>query len=186
MNCGAVLKPGGLVLHSTHTRDPQSANVILRDKWRQLVEARGEQWRRPGAQGREAIAAEFQSLGASLEEIPVVRQTDATTPQQEIAGIAHRIHSDTWAVSEPVLQATVAELTDWARDHFGALDVSLPEENTFTWQVYRFDRRPTPAGADPRGADSAHSDLERDWSALGLGRKLLPGFAWREGGAARH
>jgi len=136
------LKPGGLVLHSTHTRDPQSANVILRDRWRQLVEARGEQWRRPGAQGREAIAAEFQSLGASLEEIPVVRQTDATTPQQEIAGIAHRIHSDTWAVSEPVLHATVAELTDWARDYFGALDVPLPEENTFAWQVYRFDRPP--------------------------------------------
>jgi ubiquinone/menaquinone biosynthesis C-methylase UbiE len=136
------LKPGGLVLHSTHTRDPQSANVILRDKWHQLVEARGEQWRRPGAQGREAIVAEFQSLGASLEEIPVVRQTDTTTPQQEIAGIAHRINSDAWAVSEPVLQATVAELTDWARDHFGALDVSLPEENTFTWQVCRFDRAP--------------------------------------------
>jgi ubiquinone/menaquinone biosynthesis C-methylase UbiE len=137
-----VLKPGGLVLHSTHTRDPHSANVILRDKWHRLVEARGEQWRRPGAQGREAIVAEFQSLGASLEEIPVVRQTDATTPQQEITGIAHRINSDTWAVSELVLQATVAELTDWARDHFGALDVSLPEENTFTWQVYRFDRAP--------------------------------------------
>jgi ubiquinone/menaquinone biosynthesis C-methylase UbiE len=45
------LKPGGLVLHSTHARDPQSANVILRDKWHRLVEAHGEQWRRPGAQG---------------------------------------------------------------------------------------------------------------------------------------
>ncbi len=136
------LKPGGLVLHSTHTRDSQSANVILRDKWHQLVEAHGEQWRRPGAQGREAIVAEFQSLGASVEEIPVVLRTGATTPQEEIAGIAHRINSDTWAVSEPVLQSTVAELTAWARDHFGALDVSLPEENTFAWQVYRFDRAP--------------------------------------------
>ncbi len=137
-----ILKPGGLVLHSTHARDPQSANAILRDKWHQLVEARGERWRRPGAQGREAIVAEFQSLGASLEEISVVCQTDTTTPQQEIAGIAHRINSDAWAVSEPVLQSTVTELTDWARGHFGALDVSLPEENTFTWQICRFDRAP--------------------------------------------
>ena len=137
-----VLRPGGLVLHSSHIRDPRSANVILRDKWHGLVEARGERWQRPGAPNRDAVAAEFQSLGASLEEIEVSRSTGATIPQQEIADIANRISSDAWAVSDEVLQATVAELTEWARGHFGALDTPIPDESGFAWQVMRFDRAP--------------------------------------------
>jgi len=42
-----VLQPGGLVLHGSHIRDPRSANVILRDKWHELVQARGERWQLP-------------------------------------------------------------------------------------------------------------------------------------------
>ena len=137
-----VLAPSGLVLHSTHIRNPQSANDILRGKWHELVEARGVRWKRPGAPSPEAVPAEFQSLGASVEGIEVTRHTGSTTPRQEIADIAARINSDTWAVSEPVLQATVAELTEWARERFGVLDATLPEENVLTWQVFRFDRAP--------------------------------------------
>jgi ubiquinone/menaquinone biosynthesis C-methylase UbiE len=137
-----VLRPGGLVLHSTHTRAPQSANVILRNKWHELVEARGQRWKRPGAPNREAVTAEFQSLGASLEEIEASHSTGVTIPRQEIADIAHRIHSDSWVVSDEVLQETVAELTEWAQGHFGALDAPIPDEHVFIWQVMRFDRAP--------------------------------------------
>ena len=126
-----VIKRDGLLLNSTHIRDPRSANVILRDKWHELVEARGERWRRPGAPDRDAMAAEFQSLGASLEEIKVSRSTGTTIPQQEIADIANRVYSDAWAVSDPVLQATVSELTKWAQGHFGSLDTPVPEEHVF-------------------------------------------------------
>ncbi len=137
-----VLQPGGLVLHSSHIRDPRSANVLLRDKWHALVQARGERWQRPGAPNRDAVTAEFQSLGASLEEIEVSRSTGATIPRQEIADIASRINSDTWAVSDQVLQATVDELTEWAQGRFGSLDTPVPEEEVFVWQAMRFDRAP--------------------------------------------
>jgi hypothetical protein len=137
-----VIKRDGILLHSTHIRDLRSANVILRDKWHELVEARGERWRRPGAPDRDAVAAEFQSLGASLEEMEVSRSIGTTIPQQEIADIANRISSDAWAVSAPVLQATVSELTEWARGHFGSLDTPVPEEAVFAWHVMRFDRTP--------------------------------------------
>jgi SAM-dependent methyltransferase len=96
-----VIKRGGMLLHSMHIRDLRSANAILRDKWHELVEARGERWRRPGAPNRDAVAAEFQSLGASLEEIEVSRSIGTTIPQQEIADIANRISSG--KPSDPVL-----------------------------------------------------------------------------------
>src|SRR5512136_2137684 len=137
-----VLRPEGLVLHSSHIRDPHSANVILRNKWHELVQARGERWQRPGAPDGDAVTAEFQSLGASLEEIEVSRSTGATIPRQEIADIANRISSDTWAVSDQALQATVDELTEWARGRFGSLDTPVPEEQVFAWQAMRFDRAP--------------------------------------------
>jgi ubiquinone/menaquinone biosynthesis C-methylase UbiE len=139
-----VLSPGGIVLHSTHLRDDHSPNVILRDKWHELVEAHGERWKRPGAVGwrGQAIKTEFQALGASVEEVEVTRSTSTTTPQQEIADIAARVSSDTWAVSDPVLEATVTELTEWARGRFGTLDTPWPEETVYVWQVFHFDRAP--------------------------------------------
>jgi len=137
-----VSQPGGLVLHSTHIRDRRSANLLLRDKWHELVQARGERWQRPGAPDGDAVTAEFQSLGASLEEIEVSRSMGATLPRQEIADITNRISSDTWAVSDAVLQATVDELTEWAQGRFGSLDTPVPEEDVFVWQAMRFDRAP--------------------------------------------
>jgi Aminoglycoside-2''-adenylyltransferase len=138
------LRPGGMVLHSAHIRDENSPNVILRDKWHELVEAHGERWKRPGASGGrgQAVKAEFEALGAGAEEVEVTRSTSTTTPQQEIADIAARVNSDAWAISDGGLQATVTELTEWARGRFGALDALLPEENVYHWQVFRFDRAP--------------------------------------------
>lgn len=137
-----VLRPSGLVLHTAHRRRPVSTNVTLRSRWHELVEARGEQWKRPGAPKSEAVTAEFQSLGASVEEIEVTTWSGSTTPRQEIADIGNRINTDAWAVSDEVLSATVAELTEWARGHFGSLDEPVGEDGSFTWQVIRFDRAP--------------------------------------------
>jgi SAM-dependent methyltransferase len=137
-----VLRTGGMVLHCARTRESQSGRSILRDKWREFAEAHGEGWQRPGAPGPEAVTAEFQALGASVENIEVARSMNTTTPRQEIADIAARIHSVTWAISDSVLQATVADLTEWARGQFGSLDTPLPEENIYAWQVFRFDRTP--------------------------------------------
>jgi SAM-dependent methyltransferase len=137
-----VLRPNAVMLHSIHLRDRHSANVLLRDRWHALVEARGEPWKRPGASNEEAIAAEFQALGASVDQIEVRRTTGSTIPRDEIADIAHRVSSDTWRVSDAVLQTTVAELTEWARGRFGSLDVPVPEEFVFVWQMMRFDRTP--------------------------------------------
>jgi hypothetical protein len=106
------------------------------------VQARGERWQRPGAPNRDAVTAEFQSLGASLEEIEVSRSAGAAIPQQEIADIANRIHSDTWAVSDQVLEGTVDEMTEWVQGHLGSLDTPVPQEDVFAWQAMRFDLAP--------------------------------------------
>jgi len=137
-----ILRPGGAVLHSIHIRDSQSANVILRKKWHELVEARGERWRRPGAPNQDAVTDEFKALGASAKEIQVHRSSGSAIPQQEIDGIANRVNSDTWSVSDETLRATVTELTEWARGHFRSLDAPVPHEFVFTWQVFRFDQNP--------------------------------------------
>jgi ubiquinone/menaquinone biosynthesis C-methylase UbiE len=137
-----VVCPDGLVLHTAHRRRPNSTNVTVRSKWHELVEVHGETWKRPGAPQSEAVTAEFQALGASVEEIEVTSWSGSTTPRQEIADIANRINTDAWAVSDQVMRSTVAELTEWAREQFGSLDAPLPEDGEFTWQVLRFDCAP--------------------------------------------
>src|SRR5512145_2832287 len=50
-----VLKPGGVYIDSTQWNDTSSQLTRIRDKWRELVEAHGAQWRRPGVQSYEDL-----------------------------------------------------------------------------------------------------------------------------------
>ena len=64
-----VLKPEGILLHSFHRRDADSVNVMVRHKWRELVEARGEQWRRPGPANDQVISDEGFGDSSSVDRL---------------------------------------------------------------------------------------------------------------------
>src|SRR5512139_1734721 len=68
-----VLKPGGVYIDSTQWHEPASQLTRIRNKWRELVEAQGAQWRRPGVQTYAELDVELQQLGGQVETVEVLR-----------------------------------------------------------------------------------------------------------------
>src|SRR5512143_499377 len=116
-----VLKPGGVYIDSTQWHDASSQLTRIRDRWRELVEAQGAQWRRPGVQSRAELDAELKFMGAQIEEMEVLRYYATATPHERLDQIHSRVCSDAWDVSDEVLEETFKEITAWTRKEIGTL-----------------------------------------------------------------
>jgi ubiquinone/menaquinone biosynthesis C-methylase UbiE len=134
-----VLKPGGVYIDLTDWHDQSSQLTRLRDHWRELVEAHGAQWRRPGVQSREEMEAELKQLQARLEEVEVLRYYTTATPRERLDHIHDRVCSDAWEVPDDVFDATFKELTAWAKKEIGSLDKPISEERRFILRIARFE-----------------------------------------------
>ncbi len=134
-----VLKPDGVYIDSTQWHDASSKLTSIRDRWRQLVEAHGAQWRRPGVQGHTELNAELRSLGAQVEEVEVLRYYATATPRERLDQIHSRVCSDAWDVSDDVFEATFKEITAWTKKEIGPLDKPITEERRFILRIARFD-----------------------------------------------
>jgi ubiquinone/menaquinone biosynthesis C-methylase UbiE len=134
-----VLKPGGVYIDSTQWHDSTSQLALIRDKWRQLVEGHGAQWRRPGVQTREELEAELQTLGAQVETVEVLRYYATDTPRERLEQIHRRVCSDAWDVTDDVFEATFTELMAWAKKEIGSLDKPITEERRYNLRIARFD-----------------------------------------------
>src|SRR5512139_1497932 len=84
-----VLKPGGVYIDSTQWHADSSQLTRIRSRWRELVEARGAQWRRPGVQTHAEVDAEVQQLGGQVETVEVLRYQATATPRERL----DQIHS---------------------------------------------------------------------------------------------
>jgi ubiquinone/menaquinone biosynthesis C-methylase UbiE len=133
-----VLKPGGAYIDSTQWHDSSSQLTRIRDKWRELVDARGSHWRRPGVQNRDELMAELRSQGAQIEEVEVLRYYATATPRERLDQIHSRVCSDAWDVSDEVLEATFKEITAWTKKEIGPLDKPITEERRFVLRIARF------------------------------------------------
>ncbi|HTP08903.1 MAG TPA: methyltransferase domain-containing protein [Anaerolineae bacterium] len=134
-----VLKPGGVYIDSTQWHDNTSLLRRIRDHWRELVEAQGAQWRRPGAQSPEEITAELQALGARVEEVEVLRYYSTSTPREVLEAIHSRVCSDAWDVPDHVFETTYKEITVWTKQEFKHLDEPISTERRFVLRITRFD-----------------------------------------------
>jgi ubiquinone/menaquinone biosynthesis C-methylase UbiE len=133
-----VLKPGGAYIDSTQWHADSSQLTRIRSHWRELVEARGAQWRRPGVQTRAELDAEVQQLGGQVETVEVLRYQATATPRERLDQIHSRVCSDAWDVPDEVLEATFSEITAWTKDEIGPLDTPITEERRFTLRIVRF------------------------------------------------
>jgi SAM-dependent methyltransferase len=133
-----VLRPGGAFVNSWNPHTTREVDNDMRDRWHELVEARGARWRRPGVQSRDELVVELTLMGATVEEVTVARMNSVVTPQSVIESIAGRIYSDTWEVPEDIMQPTVDELRSWAEQNYGDLDQPQPVERLFTLDIARF------------------------------------------------
>jgi ubiquinone/menaquinone biosynthesis C-methylase UbiE len=133
-----VLKPGGVYIDSMQWHDASSQLTNIRNKWRELVDAHGAQWRRPGVQSREELETELKSLGARVEEVEVLRYYATATPRERLDQIHSRVCSDAWDVSDEVFEATFKEITAWTKKEIGPLDKPITEERRFILRIMRF------------------------------------------------
>ena len=135
-----VLRGGGVLLNvRTYETVGASIRGEMRDTWRSWLETQGVDTRHPGAQSGEELQAELQSLGARLKEVEVVRFPTSYTVRSELDRYARRIFSDTWAVPEPVYQASLAELSAWVAHEYGDLDQERVETSRFVFDAAYFD-----------------------------------------------
>ncbi len=134
-----ILKPGGVYIDSTQWHDFSSQLTRIRDKWRELVELHGAQWRRPGVQSREELMAELTAQGAQLEEVEVLRYYATGTPRERLDQIHSRVCSDAWDVSDEIFEATFKEITAWTKKEIGPLDKAITEERRFVLRIAHFD-----------------------------------------------
>ena len=133
-----VLRPGGVYVDSTQWHDQTSPLRLIRDHWRELVEAQGAQWRRPGAQSPDEITAELYALGARVEEVEVLRYYSTGTPREALEQIRSRVCSDAWDVPNDVFEATFKEITAWTKKEFKHLDEPISTERRFVLRITRF------------------------------------------------
>ncbi|HZY44236.1 MAG TPA: class I SAM-dependent methyltransferase [Anaerolineae bacterium] len=133
-----VLKSNGVYINSWHWHDSDSIDHKVRQHWRDQIEARGFNWRRPGIQSREELIAELKTMGARVEEKEIARGLDQTKPREILDGLTNRVFSDTWDLPEDVLSASIRETHDWAIQELGDIDRPIDEEFRIILDVARF------------------------------------------------
>jgi hypothetical protein len=79
-------------------------------------------------------------MGASVEQVPVVRFSHSRSVREVIDGIASRTHSHTWGIPEDILTVTVRELREWAAQEFKDSNLIFEEESEFILDIARFAR----------------------------------------------
>jgi ubiquinone/menaquinone biosynthesis C-methylase UbiE len=126
-----VLKPGGVFAWSWHWRDPDSVNRRVRRWLSEEALRRGHSTERPGARSDE-VQAELQRQNAVIDSIEVDRwQTRATTLRHELDRLANRITSDTWALPDNVLEASLAAVQQRALTYYGSPDYTEAIQERF-------------------------------------------------------
>lgn len=130
-----VVRPGGCFVHSTHWRDPDSANLRLRQEWRRLLLERGVDVARPGTRDEQRIAAVLVESGAHGQQVEVARGVETITVREILEHMAARIWSDTWLVPDELFPQALADLTRWASQAFD-LDAAQPEAYRLGFAIY--------------------------------------------------
>ncbi len=132
-----VVRPGGCFVHSTHWRNADSANMRLRQAWRQMLLARGVDVSRPGTRDEDQIGAVLAGLGAQGQPVEVAHGVQTTTVREILEHMAARTWSDTWLVPDELFPQALAELTQWAVKEFD-LDAVQAEEYRLGFAIYRW------------------------------------------------
>jgi len=135
-----VLKPGGVFLNvSTYQPVGNSIRREARIHWHDWLKSEGLDTEHPGAQSKDELQAELESLGARLKEVEVVRFPHVFTLRVELERYESRVYSDTWPVPEALFQASLADLRRWVLREYGDLDQQIEETARFVFDAAYFD-----------------------------------------------
>lgn len=140
-----ALKSGGYFVVSWHRRQPDSPNVVLRQKLHRIANENGINTKRPGAQSEGEIMEELAGWGGDIRIVNVVDWTEPLTPGEIIDDLDRQIYSETWMIPRPVMDFAIPKLREWAAARFGSLERSIDTPYNFRWLIARKQK----ARADP-------------------------------------
>lgn len=134
--CGRVLKPGAVLMHGWGAR---VSEPLLTTIWDESVRA----WQAEQAIPVPPIANyERERFLNEAGWLPVGEQlqftyTQMRSPQQFIDSLRERKWSNTWRMSDDVLNRGLAAVEAAAREHFADLNAPIAQQQTFRVQAYR-------------------------------------------------
>lgn len=117
-----VLKPGGRLVVNFHKRDPNSPNMRLRARMRELAREYGVDTRRPGAQSEDEIRQEILKWDAAPRIVPVMEWHEAEVPAQILEELDRQIFSETWMIPRVVMDRVMPRLREWAMETYEDLE----------------------------------------------------------------
>lgn len=131
-----VLRPGGVLIQGRDWRDPQSCVERLRGKLREVVMQLA-----PGARPSGAGASVGQTLAelgfAEPQEQIAATWTSRVSPAAVLQGMAQRADAETWALSDELLDAAVAQVRDWAATTWADLQAEQEVAQRFVLTISR-------------------------------------------------
>lgn len=134
-----VLVPGGTYLNvSTWASIGTSVGDQIREFWRGWLRERGVDAEHPGARDFKDVLEELRSLGATVQEIEVVRFPELFTLREELDRFASRIYSYTWHIPDALHEESIKALRTWLAKTYGDLDQQMQDEVQFVIHVARF------------------------------------------------
>jgi ubiquinone/menaquinone biosynthesis C-methylase UbiE len=130
-----VVRPGGLVLASRGGRNRESEwRPALR---RQFFRLAGQKSWPPGADRIEQVDDEMREQGASVKELPQIRDTFLASVNQTLEMLEQGIWSACWAFDDETRRRAAAATRDWAAANLGDLDEPRPVSEVIAWRAYR-------------------------------------------------
>jgi len=132
------LKPGGVLLSGYNWRPADYPGALLQQRWRQIVEGKGWQDKRPGTHDFDDVQRALVDMGAATEERRVGQWESARTGEQHLETIEHRTWSGAWDVPDGLFSESLAELRAWAVAQWGSLDQEFTTPHTFVWHRFQW------------------------------------------------
>jgi len=121
-----VLKPGGYFVLGDDQSPPESPFADLRRQWRAIVRELGGELR-PRYGAWEDVIAELTERNWPIAIYRACRWEQAgASPLDAIEKLSRRTFSDSWSVSDDVMETTRGRLLEWAREQFD--DLQAPEQ----------------------------------------------------------
>jgi len=132
-----LVRPGGVLLHG-HTDYGQHRRALFA----LLRDVMGEVGGTPPATNRwpevdAVFAAAVAATGATCEERVLARWTQRTTGRQVLEGIAGRVYSNTWSISDDALPALLERITPQLDTLLGGLDTTVETAASFSLTIAR-------------------------------------------------
>lgn len=135
-----VLKPGSPYLYTHGTMDSNSANpnhnLILRQRWEDIIASYGYPLPRYGAT-EEEVLAELRAQDASLEIVIAAQWKSELTVSQSLENYQNRVYRPSWHLPDDIFVKAFNDLREWALEHYGSLNYGLSSDTNFRIVVVR-------------------------------------------------